>query len=93
MEVKKLEKVYFYNSSQRDIVADIAVLAENLFLKNDSILISCTDQETVSVVDDFLWAYREDSFIPHSIKNIEKTSGYSISVSYTHLTLPTILLV
>ena len=81
MELKKLEKVYFYNSSQRDIVADIAVLAEKLFLKNDSILIFCTDQETVSVVDDFLWAYREDSFIPHSIKNNEKPSGYSILIT------------
>ena len=81
MEVKKLEKVYFYNSSQRDIVADIAVLAEKLFLKNDNILISCSDQETVSVVDDFLWAYREDSFIPHSIKNNEKTPGYPILIT------------
>ena len=81
MEVKKIEKVYFYNYSQRDTVADIAGLAEKLFLKNQGILIFCTDQETVSVVDDFLWAYREDSFIPHSIKNNEKTSGYSILIT------------
>ena len=81
MEAKKLEKVYFYNSSQRDILADIAVLAEKLFLKNEGILIFCTDQETVSVVDNFLWAYREDSFIPHSINNNEETSGHSILIT------------
>ena len=68
MELKKLEKVYFYNSSKRDIVSDISVLSEKLFLKNDSIVIFCTDQETVAVVDDLLWAYKEDGFIPHSIK-------------------------
>ena len=81
MESKKIEKVYFYNSSQRDIVADIAVLTERLFLKNASIVIFCTDQETVAVVDDFLWAYKEDGFIPHSIQNNEKTSSYPISIT------------
>ena len=30
---KKLEKVFFYNSSQRDIVTDIAWLTEKLFMK------------------------------------------------------------
>ena len=81
MELKKLEKVYFYNSSQRDIVSDIGVLTEKLFLKNDRVVIFCADQETVNVIDDFLWAYKEDSFIPHSIKNNEKTSGYSILIT------------
>ena len=81
MELKKLEKVYFYNSSKRDIVSDISVLSEKLFLKNDSIVIFCTDQETVAVVDDFLWAYKEDGFIPHSIKKNEKTSLYPILIT------------
>ena len=53
---KKLEKVYFYNSYQRDRVSDISVLTEKIFLKNESIVIFCEDQETVAVVDDFLWA-------------------------------------
>ena len=81
MELKKLKKVYFYNSSQRDTVSDISVLTEKLFLKNDSIAIFCTDQETVAVVDDFLWAYKEDGFIPHSIKKNEKTSVYPILIT------------
>ena len=81
MELKKLEKVYFYNSSERDIVSDICVLTEKLFLKNDSIVIFCTDQETVAVVDDFLWAYKEDGFIPHSIKNNEKPSIHPILIT------------
>ena len=81
MESKKIEKVYFYNSSQRDIVADIAVLTERLFLKNASIVIFCTDQETVAVVDDFLWAYKEDGFIPHSTQKNEKSSVYPILIT------------
>ena len=64
----KLEKAFFYNMSHRDVVADIAWLAENIFKKNNRIVIFCTDQETTEVVDDFLWSTRDDSFIPHSKK-------------------------
>ena len=81
MELRKLEKIYFYNSSQRDMVSDIGVLTEKLFLKNDRVVIFCADQETVNVIDDFLWAYKEDSFIPHSIKKNEKTTVYPILIS------------
>ena len=68
MALGKLEKAFFYNASHRDVVSDIARLAENIFKKNNKIVIFCSDQETVEVVDDFLWSYRDDSFIPHSIK-------------------------
>ena len=81
MDFKKLEKVFFYNSSQRDIVADISWLTEKLFMKNNSIVIFCTDQETVEVVDDFLWANREDSFIPHSTKKSGEKSIYPILIT------------
>ena len=33
MEFGKLEKAFFYNASHRDVVADIAWLAENIFKK------------------------------------------------------------
>lgn len=68
MALGKLEKAFFYNVSHRDVVADIAWLAENIFKKNNRIVIFCTDQETTEVVDDFLWSTRDDSFIPHSKK-------------------------
>jgi len=70
----KLEKAFFYNSSHRDVVKDIAWLTENIFKKNNRIVIFCTDQETAEVVDDFIWSYRDDSFIPHSIKKHRETS-------------------
>ena len=73
MVLGKLKKAFFYNTSHRDIVADIAWLAENIFKKNNKIVIFCTDQETAEVIDDFLWSTRDDSFIPHAKKNLEKT--------------------
>ena len=68
MALGKLEKAFFYNVSHRDVVADIAWLAENIFKKNNRIVIFCNDQENTEVVDDFLWSTRDDSFIPHSQK-------------------------
>ncbi|MDC3081804.1 DNA polymerase III subunit chi [Paracoccaceae bacterium] len=74
MALGKLEKAFFYNSSHRDVVTDIAWLTQNIFTKNNRIVIFCTDQDTVEVVDDFLWSYRDDGFIPHSIKKHGETS-------------------
>ena len=68
MDMKKLEKAYFYNSSQRDIIADIFWLTEKLYKARNTILVYCKDNENVKIIDDFLWGYQDDGFIPHSIK-------------------------
>ena len=81
MIVNKLEKAYFYNSSQRNVVADISWLTEKLFKEKNRILVCCKDQETVEVVDAFLWAYKEDGFIPHSIATKETLSNYPILIT------------
>ena len=81
MALGKLEKAFFYNMSHRDVVADIAWLAENIFKKNNRIVIFCTDQETTEVVDDFLWTARDDSFIPHSKKKDGKDTFDPILVT------------
>ena len=81
MNVSKLEKAYFYNSSHRNVVADISRLIENLFKEKNRILVCCKDLETVEVVDNFLWAYKEDGFIPHSIETKERSSIYPILIT------------
>ncbi len=81
MNVNNLEKAYFYNSSHRNVVADISWLIEKLYKERNSILICCKDQETVEVIDDFLWRYKEDGFIPHSIENKEQSSIYPVLIT------------
>ena len=81
MNANKLEKAYFYNSSQRDVVADISWLTEKLYKERDSVLICCRDQETVEVIDNFLWRYKEDGFIPHSIEKKEQLSIYPVVIT------------
>ena len=93
MDVKKLEKAYFYNSSQRDVIADIFWLTEKLYKTRNTILICCKDYENVKIIDDFLWAYRDDGFIPHSIGTEVEVSLYPILITsnidkdYKHNTL------
>ena len=73
MNMKKLEKVYFYNSSQRDIIADISWLTEKLYKERNRIVVYCKDQETVELINTFLWRYKEDMFIPHSVEKNEQS--------------------
>ena len=93
MCVKKLEKAYFYNSSQRDIIADIFWLTEKLYKLRNTILICCKDYENVKIIGDFLWAYRDDGFIPHSLEKEDQDSVYPILITskidkgYKHNTL------
>ena len=93
MYVKKLEKAYFYNSSQRDIIADIFWLTEKLYKSRNTILICCKDYENVKIISDFLWAYRDDGFIPHSLEKEDQVSVYPILITskidkdYKHNTL------
>ena len=65
-----------YNSSHRNVVADISWLIEKLFKEKNRILVCCKDLETVEVIDAFLWAYKQEEFIPHSIATKEKNSIY-----------------
>ncbi len=81
MHANKLEKAYFYNSSQRDVVSDISWLTEKLYKERDTILIYCKDQETVEIIDNFLWNYKEDGFIPHSIERKEESFIYPVLIT------------
>ena len=93
MYVKKLEKAYFYNSSQRDLIADIFRLTEKLHKSRNTILICCKDYENVKIIGDFLWAFRDDGFIPHSLEKEDLVSVYPILITskidkdYKHNTL------
>ena len=81
MDVKKIQKAYFYNSSYRDIVADIFWLTEKLYKARNTILVCCKDSENVKIINDLLWAYREDGFIPHSTEKEELDSIYPILIA------------
>ncbi|MDC3067791.1 DNA polymerase III subunit chi [Paracoccaceae bacterium] len=75
------EQVFFYNSSDRDRLRDVSILIENLYLRNNRILVLSSDQETASILDNFLWIYKEESFVPHSMQPNE--NGFPTPVFIT----------
>ena len=56
-------------------------MIEKLFKQKNRILVCCKDHETVEVIDNFLWAYKGDGFIPHSIATKENNSVYPILIT------------
>ena len=54
------------------------VLTEKVYLKNHDVFIHTNDEELMIKVDEALWSFRENSFLPHcnekSFNNEEKKS-------------------
>ena len=70
MALGKLEKAFFYNVSHRDVVADVAWLAENIFKKNSPAVLygGSVDEKNVGMfrqikeIDGFLIGGASKSF-------------------------------
>ena len=60
-------------------------LAEKAYKKNYNIIIQTKSNETTQKIDDQLWSFRNDSFIPHEIiENEIDASKKSIIISSYH---------
>ena len=62
----------------RDYLNFIGKLTEKAYLKNHDVFIHTNDEELMIKVDEALWSFRENSFLPHcnekSFNNEEKKS-------------------
>ena len=76
-----MKEIFFYNTESRDFLKDIALLTEKLFKLGLKVLIICPDDTVSSFFDDFLWSYKEDSFVPHIVvdKNYNQLETIIIS--------------
>ena len=63
----------------RDYLNFIGKLTEKAYLKNHDVFIHTNDEELMIKVDEALWSFRENSFLPHfnekSFNNEEKVSA------------------
>ena len=62
-----MKEFFFYNIAARDFFKDSAILTEKLFKQGIKVLILCPDDEVTTFFDDFLWSFKEESFIPHKV--------------------------
>ncbi len=59
--------MFFYNIESRDFFKDISLLTEKLFKQGIKVLIFCPDDSVTKLLDDFLWTFKEESFLPHIV--------------------------
>ncbi len=61
-----MTQIDFYISPRAGSREQLACrLAEKAYLRGHRILIHCPDQVSVQRLDDLLWTYRQDRFLPH----------------------------
>ena len=66
---------------------DIALLVEKLFKQKLNVFILCPDDAVVSIFDDFLWSFKEESFIPHIVLDNECEQLEKIIISKEQLNI------
>ena len=82
-----MKEFFFYNITARDFYKDSAILIEKLFKQRIKVLILCPDDEVTSFFDDFLWSFKEESFIPHTVLDRDTSQLETIIISKKQLSM------
>ena len=82
-----MKEFFFYNITARDVFKDSAILIEKLFKQRIKVLILCADDEVTSFFDDFLWSFKEESFMPHTVLDRDASQLETIIISKKQLTM------
>ena len=82
-----MKEIFFYNITSRDFFKDSAILIEKLFKQGIKVLILCPDDEVTSFFDDFLWSFKEESFIPHTVLDRDSSQLETIIISKKQLSI------
>ena len=82
-----MKEFFFYNITSRDFFKDSAILIEKLFKQGMKVLILCPDDEVTSFFDDFLWSFKEESFIPHTVLDRDSSQLETIIISKKQLSM------
>ena len=70
-----MTKVAFYHLTREGVEAALPKLAEKMLSSGMRGLIKCTGKTTIKVLDQALWTYKTDSFLPHAPAGSEHDSN------------------
>ena len=82
-----MREFFFYNITSRDFFKDSAILIEQLFKQGIKALILCPDDEVSSFFDDYLWSFKEESFIPHTVLDRDTSQLETIIISKEQISM------
>ena len=57
-------------------------LLEKAYLRGNQVFVYCNDKEDAESLDELLWTFKEDSFIPHNLQGEGPTSPPPIQIGY-----------
>ncbi|WP_298622097.1 DNA polymerase III subunit chi [uncultured Legionella sp.] len=57
-------------------------LLEKAYAKGHRVFVSCTNQQDAEHLDEFLWTFRDDSFIPHNLQGEGPEPPPPIQIGY-----------
>lgn len=58
-------------------------LIEKLYAQGHKVYVHCRDREEASRFNDFLWTYKDISFIPHSLSGEQSVENSPIQIGFT----------
>lgn len=61
--------IRFYHTAQRSVLSILPELLQKALAKNLPIIVRAADAKQAQSIDDELWAFEPDSFLPHSQKD------------------------
>ena len=82
-----MRELYFYNTSSRDFLGDITQLIERLYIQEHKVIVLCPDNDVSAIVDEYLWSYKDESFLPHIKVDKDPSEFDSIVISSYQLNL------
>ncbi len=56
--------------------------AANFYRKNQRVFIYCADQQAAHQLDELLWAFEPDSFVPHNLPGEGPRNGAAVEISW-----------
>lgn len=63
----ELKHIYFVELSVDKKAAFVCDIAEKLFKENNSVHIYCKEKRDLNRLDQLLWTWKQDSFVPHAL--------------------------
>jgi DNA polymerase-3 subunit chi len=59
-------------------------LLEKAYLRGHSVFVYCNNQEQAELIDDLLWTFKEDSFIPHNLQGEGPEPPPPVQIGFQH---------
>lgn len=66
----------------------VCELIERLYFQKERIFIYCNHQTDAETLDDHLWSFKEESFIPHNIQGEGPNSPPPVQIGFEDKTVP-----